>query len=432
MLTNEVLTRAEEIKPWLLPIDFAETEEALATNLKSRAAAKHHLMNGGCLIVFPAGGVSTTPTLWHRHATDAEWKKFTARLIAQCQAAVVPIFFAGQNSRLFQMASHVSMTLRLSLLFKEIRDRIGSEVHVRIGEVVPFAQISTMGDRQAVMNHLQTDHVCTGRRHDGAQAQAAADQARRRYAMTRVGLFITCLVDLMRPNVGFAAVKLLEAAGCQVEVPHAQTCCGQPAWNAGDDKNAAALARRVVDAFEDFDYVVVPSGSCAGMLRNHYPEALAGDPAYAARARALAARTHELVSFLVNERGMEHVLARCEAKACYHDSCSALREMGVKDEPRQLLKTVDGLELTELKDGQVCCGFGGLFAVKYPEISERMADDKIADAVGSGADTLIGPDLGCLLHLAGRMKRQGKTMRVRHVAEVLADMADGPALGDKT
>jgi putative hemolysin len=155
VLTNEILTRAAEIKPWLLPIDFAETEEALATNLKSRAAAKHHLMNGGCLVVFPAGGVSTTPTLWHRHATDAEWKKFTARLIIQAKAAVVPFFFAGQNSRLFQLASHVSMTLRLSLLFKEIHDRIGSEVHVRIGEVVPFEILAPMSDRQAVMNHLR-------------------------------------------------------------------------------------------------------------------------------------------------------------------------------------------------------------------------------------------------------------------------------------
>jgi len=248
--------------------------------------------------------------------------------------------------------------------------------------------------------------------------------------MTKVGLFVTCLVDLMRPQIGFAAVKLLEAAGCDVHVPRAQTCCGQPAWNAGDDAHAAAIARQVVDAFEDFDYVVAPSGSCAGMLRNHYPNVLAGDPVYAARAQALAAKSHELVSFLVNERGMDHVVARCEARACYHDSCSALREMGVKAEPRALLATVQGLELEELKDGQVCCGFGGLFSVKYPEISERMADDKIADAAGTGADTLIGPDLGCLLHLAGRMERGGKKMRVRHVAEVLAGMADGPALGE--
>ncbi len=248
--------------------------------------------------------------------------------------------------------------------------------------------------------------------------------------MTRIGLFVTCLVDLLRPQVGFAAVTLLEAAGCEVIVPRAQTCCGQPAWNAGDDGDAADIARAVVDTFEEFDFVVAPSGSCAGMLRNHYPEVLANDSVYASRARALAAKSHELVSFLVRERGVDHVAAHCAARACYHDSCSALREMGVKEEPRTLLASVEGLTLAELKEPEVCCGFGGLFSVKYPEISERMADDKIADALGTGARLLIGPDLGCLLHLAGRMERQGKTMEVRHIAEVLADMADGPALGE--
>jgi L-lactate dehydrogenase complex protein LldE len=246
----------------------------------------------------------------------------------------------------------------------------------------------------------------------------------------RVGLFITCLVDLVRPQVGFAAMKLLEDAGCTVEVPRAQTCCGQPAWNSGADAHAAAIARQVVDAFGDFDFVVAPSGSCAGMLRKHYPEVLANDPAYAARAKALAAKSHELVSFLVHERKMERVAAACPARACYHDSCSSLREMGVKDEPRKLLAGVEGLALSELKEPQICCGFGGLFAVKYPDISERMADDKIVDARATGADTLIGGDLGCLLHLAGRMERQGEPMRVRHVAEVLAGMSDTPALGE--
>jgi L-lactate dehydrogenase complex protein LldE len=246
----------------------------------------------------------------------------------------------------------------------------------------------------------------------------------------RVGLFVTCLVDLVRPQVGFAAVKLLEDSGCTVEVPRAQTCCGQPAWNAGADAHAAAIARQVVDTFESFDFVVAPSGSCAGMLRRHYPEVLANDPAYAARAKSLAAKSHELVSFLVRERKMERVAAACPARACYHDSCSSLREMGVKSEPRKLLASVEGLALSELKEPQICCGFGGLFAVKYPDISERMADDKIADARVTGADMLIGGDLGCLLHLAGRMERQGEPMRVRHVAEVLAGMSDTPALGE--
>ena len=246
----------------------------------------------------------------------------------------------------------------------------------------------------------------------------------------RVGLFVTCLVDLVRPQVGFAAVKLLEAAGCTVEVPAAQTCCGQPAWNAGADTHAADIARQVVDAFEPFDYVVAPSGSCAGMIKLHYVEALAADAAYAPRARALAQKTFELVAFLVRVREFQGIAAHCKATACYHDSCSSLREMGVHDEPRQLLKSVGGLVLRDLHDPKVCCGFGGLFSVKYPEISERMADDKISDAEKSGAELLIGGDLGCLLHLEGRLARQAKTIRARHVAEILAGMNDGPAPGE--
>jgi L-lactate dehydrogenase complex protein LldE len=246
----------------------------------------------------------------------------------------------------------------------------------------------------------------------------------------KVGLFVTCLVDLVRPQVGFAAVKLLEQAGCAVEVPSTQTCCGQPAWNAGADAHAASIARKVVDAFEPYDYVVAPSGSCAGMIKRHYPEALKDDAAYLPRARALAAKTHELISFLVRERGLEHVDAKYAGKVCYHDSCSSLREMGVKSEPRALLGSVDGLELSELSQGAICCGFGGLFSVKYPEISESIANDKIADAEGTGADTLTGGDLGCLLHLKGRMERAGQAMRVRHVAEILAGMSDEPALGE--
>jgi L-lactate dehydrogenase complex protein LldE len=230
----------------------------------------------------------------------------------------------------------------------------------------------------------------------------------------RVGLFVTCLVDLMRPQVGFAAVKLLEEAGCTVEVPPSQTCCGQPAWNSGANRHAADIARQVIDMFEGFDHVVAPSGSCAGMLRRHYPEVLADDPIYGPRARVLAAKSHELVSFLVNERKFTRA---CQVKnACYHDSCSSLREMGVKSEPRKVLGG-----LRDLKQPRICCGFGGLFSVKYPEISERMADDKIADIRSTGAGTLIGADLGCLLHLGGRMARQGDALEVRHIAEVLAD-----------
>lgn len=155
VLTNSVLYRAEEIRKYLLPIDFSETEEALKTNIKSRAEAKAHLLKGGCLIVFPAGGVSTTPTVWHKRAIDTDWKTFTARLITQAKAPVAPVFFAGQNSRLFQLASHVSMTLRLSLLFKEVHDRIGSEIPVRIGAPIPFDHLPSTEDRHAFMSQLR-------------------------------------------------------------------------------------------------------------------------------------------------------------------------------------------------------------------------------------------------------------------------------------
>jgi L-lactate dehydrogenase complex protein LldE len=249
-------------------------------------------------------------------------------------------------------------------------------------------------------------------------------------ARPRVGLFVTCLVDLVRPQVGFAAAKLLEQAGCDVEVPAAQTCCGQPAWNAGADRDANDIAKAVIAAFEGFDHVVAPSGSCAGMIKRHYPEVFENDAAWLARARALAAKTHELVSFLVKVRGMSGVAATFGKSVCIHDSCSSLREMGVKAEPRTLLASVGGLSLKELSDPQTCCGFGGLFSVKYPEISERMADDKIADACATGADVLVGGDLGCLLHLKGRMARQGKGLEVRHAAEVLADMGGEKALGE--
>lgn len=242
-------------------------------------------------------------------------------------------------------------------------------------------------------------------------------------------MFVTCLVDLIRPQIGFAAIKLLEQAGCDVAVP-VQTCCGQPAWNSGADSPAADLARQVIDAFEPFDYVVAPSGSCAGMIARHYVEVLKNDPNYLPRARALAAKTHELISFLVRVRGAKEVRTQCAVRACYHDSCSSLREMEVRDEPRALLAQVEGLTLSELREPEVCCGFGGLFSVKYPEISERMADEKIADAQATGADLMLGGDLGCLLHLNGRMQRKGVPMRVRHVAEVLAGMTGEPALGE--
>jgi L-lactate dehydrogenase complex protein LldE len=247
----------------------------------------------------------------------------------------------------------------------------------------------------------------------------------------RVALFVTCLADMFRPQIGFAAAKLLEQAGCKVAVP-LQSCCGQPAYNGGDSVAAAAVARNVIATFEPYDFVVAPSGSCAGMIRVHYPRVFQGDDAWSKRADELARKTHELFSFLVNVRGMTAVAAECHADVAYHDSCSSLREMGVKDEPRQLLSSVNGLNLCEIKEPQVCCGFGGFFSVKYPDVSARMADDKIADAVGTGAEMLVGGDLGCLLHLSGRMARRGEKLAVRHAAEVMAGMGADPAIGEDT
>lgn len=249
-------------------------------------------------------------------------------------------------------------------------------------------------------------------------------------ASPRVGLFVTCLVDLMRPSVGFAAVKLLENAGCRVEVPETQTCCGQPAFNSGDRKDARDVARGVISAFQGFDHVVVPSGSCAGMIHEHYPALFADEPETLARAQDLARRTHELVSFLVDVLGIGQVDAAYDGTVTYHDSCSGLRELKVKEQPRRLLASVRGLDLKELPGAEICCGFGGTFCVKYPDISERMAADKADDVTATGADTLLAGDLGCLLNMAGKLKRQGSPVRVRHVAEVLAAMTDTPPIGE--
>ncbi|MBV8507319.1 MAG: (Fe-S)-binding protein [Alphaproteobacteria bacterium] len=240
----------------------------------------------------------------------------------------------------------------------------------------------------------------------------------------RVALFVTCLVDLFRPTVGFAAVKLLEDAGCTVEVPRRQTCCGQPAYNSGDRTDAKAIALQVFDAFAGYDYVVAPSGSCAGMLRVHYPELFADDLEKLPRARDLAERSWELVSFLVDVCGMQAVAANWQRRITYHDACSGLRELGVKLQPRQLLGSVSGLSIEELPGAEVCCGFGGTFCIKYPEISDKMVSEKAADIVATGAEAVLAGDLGCLLNIAGKLYRQGRQIEVRHVAEVLAGMND--------
>lgn len=244
----------------------------------------------------------------------------------------------------------------------------------------------------------------------------------------RIGLFVTCVVDLMRPSVGFAAVKLLEDAGCTVEVPE-QTCCGQPTYNSGNRATTRSIAERTITEFRGYDYVVAPSGSCAAMIKAHYPELLADDPNWLPRANELAARTFELTSFLVDVLGVTRVDATFDGAVTYHDSCSGLRELGVRSQPRKLLASVEGLTLVEMEESDVCCGFGGTFAVKYSEISGAIVEAKAKHVVAAGAPTLLAGDLGCLLNMAGKLSRDGEPVRVRHVAEILAGMTDDPPIG---
>ena len=237
----------------------------------------------------------------------------------------------------------------------------------------------------------------------------------------RVGLFVTCLVDLMRPSVGFAALELLEAAGCEVTVPATQTCCGQPGYNSGDREAARALARKVIEEFEEFEYVVAPSGSCSGMIKTHYPELFDDDIAMRERAQRLASKTYELTDFLVSVGKLRSVPGRFDGTITYHDSCAGLREMGVKGQPRALLAKVPGLRLAEMGESEQCCGFGGTFSVKFGDISAAIADRKCQGVEATGADAVVLGDLGCMLNIEGRLRRRGnKETKVFHVAEVLA------------
>ncbi len=246
-----------------------------------------------------------------------------------------------------------------------------------------------------------------------------------------VGFFVTCLADLFRPSVGFASIALLERAGCEVSVPVQQTCCGQPAYNNGDYPGAAKIARQVIERFSDFDYVVLPSGSCAGMMIKHYPRILEGE--WHEKATALAEKTFELTTFLseiaapVPDQQFPEPL---HETVTYHDSCAGLRELGIKQHPRDLLKNLCDIDIAELSHSEVCCGFGGTFCAKMPALSAKMTDDKLADAGDTGAQLLTGGDLGCLLAIAGRARRQGLAMEVRHVAELLAGDYSTPAIGE--
>ena len=237
----------------------------------------------------------------------------------------------------------------------------------------------------------------------------------------RVALYVTCLVDLMRPAVGFASLRLLEAAGCEVVVPAGQTCCGQPAWSAGNRDLAINLAKKAIAELEDFEHVVIPSGSCTDQIRNVYPLLFADDPEWGPRARMLAGRTRELTTVLTEIQPLAAPLAEFSGSVTYHDSCKGLRALGIKQQPRDLLLKVRGLSLQEMPECEECCGFGGAFSVKFGDISTQIVDRK-CDAIASvGANAVVGGDLGCLLNIEGRLRRRGdETTRVLHIAELLA------------
>jgi L-lactate dehydrogenase complex protein LldE len=248
-----------------------------------------------------------------------------------------------------------------------------------------------------------------------------------------VGLFVTCLADLMRPSVAFSTIKLLEQAGCEVDVPLQQTCCGQPAYNTGDYNTTRPMAQQLIERFAEYPYVVAPSGSCAGMIKHHYPRLFTEMPDWHNRALDLAARTWEITSFLVDVLDFQPeqlAAASTHRTFTYHDSCAGLRELDIKSQPRQLLKSVNGIEITEMQATEVCCGFGGTFCAKMPEISGKMVGDKLQHALDSGADVLLGGDLGCLLNISGYASRQGKSIEIRHVTEVLAGELGEPGIGE--
>jgi L-lactate dehydrogenase complex protein LldE len=236
-----------------------------------------------------------------------------------------------------------------------------------------------------------------------------------------VGLFVTCLVDMMRPRIGFATLRLLEQAGCRVTVPSTQTCCGQPGFNSGDRESGRAMALKFLADFEAFDHVVIPSGSCTGMIRCHYVDLFPENPVLQERLDRLSQRTYELTDFLVTVLKVESFSSAFSGTITYHDSCSGLRELGVKAQPRQLIGGVPGAQLLEMDKPEVCCGFGGTFSIKLGDIATRMADNKVQDALSTRCDAIVGGDLGCLLNIEGRLRRIGdETTRVMHVAEVLA------------
>ena len=236
----------------------------------------------------------------------------------------------------------------------------------------------------------------------------------------KVSLFITCLVDQFFPEVGMGIVSVLRRLGVQVDFPAAQTCCGQPAFNSGFSSEARDLAKRFISIFEDSECVVAPSGSCTSMVRVFYKELFREEPDWHGRAESLASRTFEFTEFVVNVLGVEDVGAVYHGKVALHQSCHLLRELNVRTEPQRLLNSVKGIEVVDLERAEACCGFGGLFSIKYPQISGGILQDKIESVEKSGADLVVASDVGCLMHIAGGLSRQGIATRTMHIAELLA------------
>jgi L-lactate dehydrogenase complex protein LldE len=236
----------------------------------------------------------------------------------------------------------------------------------------------------------------------------------------KITLFIQCLVDAIWPHVAEAMVRVLRRLDLDLECPTDQTCCGQPAFNSGYRREAHVAARRFIEIFETSETIVSPSGSCVYMVRHHYPELFRNEPRWRERAEKIASRTYEFTEFLVDVLGVQDVGARYPGRITYHDSCHLLRGIRVQEQPRRLLRSVAGAELVEMKNSDYCCGFGGAFAVKYPDISSAMVTDKLNHILNSGADTVVGCDTGCLLNISGAIRRKGLPIRTMHIAQILA------------
>ena len=236
---------------------------------------------------------------------------------------------------------------------------------------------------------------------------------------SKITLFVQCLVDGVYPHVGEALVEIFEGLGLKVDVPLRQTCCGQPAYNSGYQNAARKAARHFIETFESAEVIVCPSGSCVDMVVRHYPELFTGEPRWRQRAEAVAAKTFEFTQFLVDALGVTDVGARFSGTVTYHDSCHLKRCLGVAEQPRALISAVEGATLVEMEDSDRCCGFGGTFAVKYPEISTGMLEEKVANILATGADSVVGCDLSCLMHIQGMLSRRKLPVQTLHIAELL-------------